>query len=62
MVSVNNLEVRFDVEGEGDDAAFARLFEKHIKQWSREADEVQQRERRGRNERAVGDRSEGWES
>jgi hypothetical protein len=58
MVNVNNLEVRFDVEGEGDDAAFARLFEKHIKQWSRQAEEAKEREHRARDERAVGDRQE----
>jgi len=62
MVNVNNLEVRFDVEGEGDDSAFSRLFEKHIRQWSREAEEAKEREHRGRNERAVGDRPEGYES
>lgn len=58
MVNISNLEVRFDVEGDGDDATFARLFEKYIKQWSRQAEEAQERERRGRDERAVGDRQE----
>ena len=58
MVNISNLEVRFDVEGDGDDAAFARLFEKYIKQWSRKAEEAEERERRGRDERAVGDRRE----
>lgn len=58
MVNISNLEVRFDVEGDGDDAAFARLFEKHIRRWSREAEEERERERRGRDERAVGDREE----
>lgn len=58
MVNISNLEVRFDVESEGDDAAFARLFEKYIKQWSRKAEEAQERERRGREERGVGDRQE----
>lgn len=58
MVNISNLEVRFDVEGEGDDATFARLFDKYIRRWSREADEARERERRGRDERALGDREE----
>ena len=58
MVNINNLEVRFDVDGEGDDAAFARLFEKYIKQWSRQTEEAHDRERRGREERGLGDRQE----
>ena len=58
MVSINNLEVRFDVEGEGDDAAFSKLFEKYVRQWSSQQEEVNEREQRGREERAVGDRQE----
>ena len=30
MVTISNLEVNFDVEGEGDEATFARLFEKYV--------------------------------
>lgn len=58
MVNINNLEVRFDVEGEGDDASFARMFDKFIRRWSREAEEAREREHRGRDERALGDRGE----
>jgi len=58
MVTVHNLEVRFDVEGEGDDASFARLFERHIRQWSQKADEAKERERRGACERSLGDRED----
>jgi len=58
MVTVHNLEVRFDVEGEGDDASFARLFERHIRQWSQKADEAKERERRGARERSLGDRED----
>ena len=59
MVSINNLEVRFDVEGDGDDAAFAKLFEKYVRQWSSQEEQAREREQRGREERAVGDRDEG---
>ena len=34
MVTIHNLEVRMDVQGGGDDAAFVRLFSKYIKLWS----------------------------
>lgn len=62
MVTINNLEVNFDVEGEGDEATFARLFEKYVRQWNRKEQEAKERERRGRNERSLGDRQEDWHS
>jgi len=45
-----------DVEGEGDEAVFARMFAKHMTRW-----EARERERKARqllsnSERAVGDR------
>jgi hypothetical protein len=58
MVSINNLDVRFDVEGDGDEAAFARLFEKYVRQWHTKQEEAREREHRDREERAVGDRQE----
>jgi len=57
MVTINNLEVHFDVEGEGDQAVFAKLFEKHIRAWSRLQAEAQARKRQSDAERALGDRS-----
>jgi len=56
MVTIHNLEVRFDVEGEGDEAVFARLFEKHIQRWNRASAESRERERRFEAERSLGDR------
>ncbi|MDQ1707803.1 MAG: hypothetical protein QOJ88_1014 [Pyrinomonadaceae bacterium] len=58
MVSINNLDVRFDVEGDGDEATFARLFEKYVRQWHTKQEEASEREHRDREERAVGDRPE----
>lgn len=55
-VTIQNLEVRFDVEGEGDEAVFARLFSKYIKQWSRQETEQRARQRMSDAERALGDR------
>lgn len=46
MVTIQSLEVRFDVEGEGDEAVFARLFEHHMSRWHRVQAEVARRERR----------------
>jgi len=58
MVTIHNLEVRFDVEDGDDDAAFARLFEKYVRQWNRKQEEVKERELRAARERSLGDRQE----
>jgi hypothetical protein len=58
MVTIHNLEVQFDVEGEGDDATFARLFEKYIRQWARKQEEAQARARWTERGRSLGDRHE----
>jgi hypothetical protein len=55
-VTIHNLDVRFDVEGEGDEAVFAKLFAKYARRWSREHDEEEARERRSSGERSLGDR------
>lgn len=55
MVTINNLEVHFDVEGEGDEAVFAKLFEKYIRKWSRMQAEAQARQRQADSERSLGD-------
>ena len=55
MVTIENLEVRFDVEGEGDEAVFARLFERHMRRWH-EAEERQRRtDRRAEHDNRLGD-------
>ena len=33
MITIHNLEVRFEVEGEGDEAVFARQFQRCIRRW-----------------------------
>lgn len=57
MVTINNLEVHFDVEGEGDEAVFAKLFEKYVRKWSRMQSEAQARKRQSDAERSLGDHS-----
>jgi hypothetical protein len=59
MVTIQNLDVRFDVEGDGDEATFARLFEAHIRRWHRQESERRARDRLAEAERALGDRSHG---
>lgn len=53
MVTIQNLEVQFDVEGEGDEAVFARLFEQHMRRWQAAMQQQQERERRMRAESSV---------
>lgn len=55
MITIQNLEVRFEVEGEGDEAVFARLFERHIKRWQNVAEQQAQHERRLQRERTIVD-------
>lgn len=57
-VTIHNLEVKFDVEGEGDEAVFAKLFSKYANRWTHQVEEQKIRERRSNCERALGDRPE----
>lgn len=54
MVEIEHLEVTFDVEGEGDAAVFARLFAKHVEDWSRREEERQRRQRAAEARRRLG--------
>ena len=53
MITIHHLDVRFDVEGDGDEAVFARLFEKYIARWSRLHEEAESRRRLTERERAL---------
>jgi hypothetical protein len=53
MLTIHNLEVHFDVEGD-DDAVFARMFTDHIRRWARYQDEERSRMRQVERERSVG--------
>ena len=61
MVTIQNLEVRFDVEGDGDAAVFTRMFNAHIRHWQEQDQERRTRERRSAAERSLGERSGGRE-
>jgi hypothetical protein len=53
MVTIHNLEVRLDVEGEGDEAVFVKLFEKYIKLWSRRVEEAKRKQKIADEHRSV---------
>ncbi len=53
MVTIHHLEVQFDVEGEGDEAVFARLFQQHIRRWQQVEQTQRERERRMQAESSV---------
>jgi hypothetical protein len=53
MVTIHNLEVRLDVEGEGDEAVFVKLFEKYIKLWSRRVEEAKSKQKIADEHRSV---------
>jgi hypothetical protein len=55
MLTIHNLEVTFDVEGEGDEAVFVKLFNKHIQLWRRREEERKKQERQAESERSLGD-------
>jgi hypothetical protein len=46
MVTIQNLEIQFDVEGTSDEAVFARLFEQHLRRHQQGEQVLRERERR----------------
>lgn len=57
MVTIKTLDIRFDVEGSGDEATFAQLFEKYFNRARRLEEEKKQRQRLADADRRLGDRS-----
>ena len=55
MVTIHNLEVRLEVEGDGDEAVFTRYFDKYIRRWSRMMEEAKARQKRADDHRSLGD-------
>jgi hypothetical protein len=55
MVTIQNLEVEFDVVGESDEAVFARLFEQHMRRHQRSQQAQCERERRIEAECRIGE-------
>jgi len=53
MVTIHNLEVRLDVEGEGDEAVFVKMFDKYIKLWHRRMEEAKRKQKIADEHRSV---------
>ncbi len=56
MITIHNMEVRFDVEGNDDKARFASMFNELIQKWAAEAEEQKLRDRIAVRDRSLGDR------
>jgi hypothetical protein len=56
MVTIHNLEVHLEVEGQGDEAVFIKYFDKYINVWHRRAEEMKARMRQAEAHRSLGDR------
>jgi hypothetical protein len=55
MVTIERLNVQFDVEGESQDAVFAALFNRHINEWNRSERERCERDKASAAARSLGD-------
>jgi hypothetical protein len=55
MVTIENLEVQFDVSGDGDEQVFARYFARFIEQWWQDREQDKMLERRLRSDQMLGD-------
>ena len=59
MVTIEHLEVQFDITGDGDEAVFAKYFARYIEQWSEAHDQEQMLQRRLRQDQLLGDNHQG---
>lgn len=57
MITIEHLDVQFDVEGDSDEKRFAELFNRYIRSWSRMQSEEQKLQRMLNSNRMLGDRS-----
>lgn len=55
MITIEHLEVQFDVAGEGDEQVFARYFSRYINQWARIERQERQLQQRLREDQQLGD-------
>jgi hypothetical protein len=56
MVTIQQLEVHFDVEGDDEEQMFVELFNKYIGEWARRQTVQEQNHRAMRRNRMLGDR------
>ena len=55
MVTIENLEVQFDVSEDGDEQVFARYFARFINEWAQAQELEQRQQRRLRRDQMLGD-------
>ncbi|MCC2658950.1 MAG: hypothetical protein K0Q76_4058 [Panacagrimonas sp.] len=55
MITIEHLEVQFDVAGEGDEQVFARYFARYINQWQRIERQEELQKQRLRRDQRIGD-------
>ena len=55
MVTIENLEVQFDVEGSDDEKVFAEMFARFINEWSQAQNQDRQLKDRLRRDQMLGD-------
>lgn len=55
MVTIQKLEVQFEVEGTDEEATFSRLFQRYIRLWSHMNEEETARRQAEDSDRALGD-------
>ncbi len=54
MITIQNLDVRFDVEGDDDKHTFARMFNECMRRWAAEAEAQKRDEQQSEKDRAIG--------
>ena len=55
MVTIENLEVQFDVSGDGDEKVFADYFTRYINEWSQAQEQEQSLQQRLHRDQMLGD-------
>lgn len=53
MITIQNLEIHIDVEGDDDKRTFARMFNECIKQWATEVEQRKKQEKQSDQNRAI---------
>jgi hypothetical protein len=59
MVTIEKLEIQFDVEGGEEEEMFRRLFNRSIEEWQRRENEEMRLRRMLARDRGLGDRGDG---
>lgn len=58
MVTIQNLEVQFDVQGTDDEKMLKQMFNQCIEEWSRQRDDQRRQRKAMHTDRQLGDRAQ----